>query len=417
MPEPNRVTGDQGPESRWSQMVIALRYRNFRLVWLGSVTEHVGEFMELAAILWLVNELTHSPLMLTVVGSARFMPLIFTPLVGGVVADRVNRRSLLIAALLGGALLSIGLIALAFTGRLTVLPLFIISLLHGVATNFNHPARQAIVPNLVKKEHLLNAISLDTITVQVGVMLGMPLAGYLIGVVGVWPIFVLKILGALLAVFWLLQAKIPPTPPATRNESPRHNLIEGLRYLRGNTTIMTLLLIFPMPWLAQYAYTNFMPVFTSDILHLGALGYGFFQGAPGIGTIISLIALTLLTYYKHKFRLLIGIGIILSIGLIGFAVSPWVWLSFSLLVIVGGMRTMFLAVDTTIIQNLVPDEVRGRVMSWREVAMAIGPTGSILFGAIAMYTGVPFSLGLLGGLCLIFSLSLILLLPRFRDVK
>jgi MFS family permease len=417
MTQPNQVMESMRRESYWSLMLASLHYRNFRLVWLGSFSEHFGEFMEIAAVLWLTNELTHSPLMLTIVGSARFMAMILFPIAGGVVADRVNRRSLLIIALLSSASLSVVLAILAFTGVIAVWHLIVIGLFGGVATSFNHPARQTIVPNLVRKEHLLNAMSLDFISVQVSRMIGMSLAGYLIAVVGVWPIFVLRALGCLLAVFWLLLARVPPTPPTARGQAPWRNLAEGFRYLRANTIMLGLVVLYLIPWLTMNTYTNFLPVFADDILHIGAVGYGYLQAAPGLGAIFALIGLTLLTYYKRKTLLLFVSGAMMGIGLITFSASPWVFLSLPLLVLIGGMVTAFNVVNTTIIQGVVPDEVRGRVMSWREVAFGLGPTGSILFGLIAQYSGVPISLGLLGGVCLILSLLLIAFLPRFRSIE
>jgi MFS family permease len=398
-------------------MLASLRYRDFRLVWLGSISEHFGEFMEIAAILWLVNELTHSPLMLTIVGSTRYMAMIVFSIVGGVVADRVNRRRLLIIALLGSMLLSIGLAALAFTGLITVPYLIVIGLLGGVAMSFNHPARMAIVPNLINRKHLLNAISLDTLSVQTSRIIGMLIAGYLIVIIGIWLIFVIRALGCLLAISWLLFARIPPTPPAARGQTPWHNLAEGFHYLRGSAIILILTLLYLIPWLVTNTNTNFLPVFASDILRIGAVGYGYLHAATGLGAVIALLALTLLTYYKSKRLLLVGAGIILGIGLIGFSASPWVFLSLPLLIVIGGMLTTFITVNTTIIQGIVPDEVRGRVMSWREVTFGLGPTGSIIFGAIAQYTGVPFSLGLLGGVCLLVSLSLISFLPRLKSTE
>jgi len=410
------MTSSDGQKSRWSLALIALRYRNFRLVWLGSITEHIGEFMEIAAILWLVNELTHSPLWLSVVGSCRFLSMIIFPIVGGVAADRLNRRTLLIIALLSSSVLSTVLTVLAVTNAIDLRALIGISVLGGVAMSFNHPARHAIVPNLVNREHLLNAVSLDTMSVQISRAIGVPIAGYLMSIVGVWPIFAIRTLGCLVAILWLLQARVPPTPPVNRAQAPWQNVIQGFRYLRHDTTILILVLLYAIPYLVMNTYSNFLPVFANDLLRVGTIGYGYLQGAPGLGAIICMIGLGFLTYYQGKFRLLIGSSMILATSLLLFSASIWFILSLLLLIIAGGMVTTFSAVNTTLIQGIVPDDMRGRIMAWREVIFGLGPTGSIIFGAIAQYTGVRLSLGILGAICLAVSLLLLLLLPRFRSV-
>jgi len=175
--------------------------------------------------------------------------------------------------------------------------------------------------------------------------------------------------------------------------------------------------LYALPYMAQNTYLNFLPVIADDILKVGAVGYGYLQGAPGIGAIIFIIVLGLMTYYRSKFRLVIASGLIMALSLLALAISPWFALSLPLIVIVGGMVTIFVAVETTLIQNNVSDDVRGRILRWREILFGLGPTGSILFGIIAQYTGVPASLGILGAICLVTSLLLILLYPRFKDME
>ncbi len=416
MLESNQVSGGEGRKSYRSLFLTSLRYRNFRLFWFSSITEHIGEFMEMAAILWLVNELTHSPLMLTVVGACRYMPRILLPMIGGVVADRMNRRNLMIAALLGSTLLSISLAILAFTGLIAVWHLVVISLLSGTVISFNHPAGMSLLPNLVKREHLLNAISLGAISVQVARIIGMTTVGYLMVILGIPSIFAIRAASCLLAIMWLIPIRVPLTPPATRERTLRHNLAEGLGYLRSNTIILVMFSLYLIPLLAQHTYSNFMPVFAQDILNVGAVGYGYFLAAPGLGAILALIGLTMLTYYKGKVKLLFGAAVILGIGVLGFSASSWVFLSLPLLVVMGGMQSTFIVTNSTLIQNYVPDALRGRIMSWREIAFGLGTIGSILFGSIAQYIGVQSALGVLGGVVILVSFFLILLSPKFRSL-
>jgi len=413
---PDASPGGSDRESYWSLTLVSLRYRDFRLVWLGSMTEHIGEFMEIAAILWLVNQLTHSPLMLTVVTAARFIPMMILPIIAGVAADRVNRRSLLMMALLGSGFLSLCLSLLVASGLVVVWHLILMGLLSGVAMSFNHPARQTILPNLIEKKHLLNAISLDFISVLAARMVGMALAGYLMVLIGLWPIFVMRALGCIFAVLWLRLARIPPTPSSAKKTTAGQSLVEGFHYLRSNPVILGLVVLYLIPWLTGNTFSSFLPVFANDILRVGAVGYGYLQASPGLGALIGLIGLTFFTYYKSKPRLLVGSGITMGLGLIGFSASTWPFLSLPFLMVIGAMQTVFSTVNTTIIQGLAPDELRGRIMSWREVAFGLGPTGGIIFGAIAQATGVQISLGILGIVVIIPSLFLVAWLSRFHEM-
>jgi len=395
---------------------ISLNYRDYRLVWLGSVTEHLGEWMELVALLWLVNELTHSPLMLTIVGSCRYIPMIIFPVFGGMIADTMERRKLLIIALLGAALLSIILAVLVKTGIVAMWHIIILSLLSGVTTSLNHPARHSIIPNLVPREHLLNAISLDSASVQASRLAATPIAGLLIARFGVVPVFGIRALGTLSAVGWLLLVRIKLQPPVT-NKTPFRNVIEGLRYVRGNILLLSMVPLYLLPMLSQNTYSNFLPVFATEILKIGATGYGILQGAPGLGALVSLISLASFTTNQIKGSYLFFISGILGISFILFSLVHWASLSIILLVVIGGMITSFMTINTALIQRQVSDIMRGRVMSLREIAFGIGPAGSLIFGAIAEARNVPFALGILGVLCLGISISLFLLLPQVRNTK
>ncbi|MFC1968733.1 MFS transporter [Chloroflexota bacterium] len=413
----------------WSRTFVSLRYRDFRLVWLGSLAEHVGEFMQLTALLWLMNQLTGSPLLLTLLTACRFMPMVFLSAIGGVAADRVNRRNLLIVALLGSICLSLALAILVFIDRVAWWHLIVIALLGGMAVSLNHPTRQAIVPNLVKREHLMNAVSLDSASVMGALMVAGPIAGYIIDNVGVSPtfgpraagflgvslVFALRVVGVVITIWLLLLARIPSTPPGARRRAVWQNLGEGLKYVRQHTVVFALLALFLLPRLSGESLRSFLPQF-ADILHVGATGYGLLMAAFGLGAFLGLIGVASLDDYKRKGMLLFVLGCILGLALIGFSVSPWLLLSLLFLVIAGGMAQTFTAVNATLIQRTIPDEVRGRVMSLREVAFGLGPSGGLLFGVMAEYSGVSYTVGLMGIICFAIPLALAFLLPKVRGL-
>jgi MFS family permease len=410
----SEIEGVKVRKSFWSQTIVSLQYRDFRLVWLGSVTEHLGEFMEIAAMLWMVHQLTRSPLMLTIVGSARFAPMMAFPILGGVVADRMNRRNLLVATLVGSGLLSLCLSILTLLGLVEVWLLILICLLSGIAMSFNHPARQAILPNLVRREDLLNAVSMDFFSVQGARLFGMAAAGYLIVAFGPWSIFLMRAVGCAMAVFWLDRAQVPATPISPSGKTTKENLMEGLRFLGSDREVLILVVLYLAPWLAGNTFVTFLPVFCSDILKVGAVGYGHLQAASGLGSLLALIGITSFTHYKKKPKLMVGSLLLMGICLIAFSASVWPLVSYVLLVVVGVMQMAFTAVNTALLQWILPDRFRGRVQSWREVSFGLGMTGSIALGVIAKWTGVQISLGILAAVVVVISLLLLGFLPRMN---
>ena len=194
--------GPAGSQSIFARAFTSIvHYRDYRLLWMGSWTEHLGEWMETTALLWLLNQMTNSPFMGSLLVTLRFLPLLIFAFVGGIVADRVNRRLLLIYALLASALLSAAMAALVHFGLARPWHLLVYSALSGLIMGFNHPARNTLLPNLVKKEHYLNAITLDNASVTASRIIGGPLAGFIIAFVGTTPVLGLRGVGALLVIF------------------------------------------------------------------------------------------------------------------------------------------------------------------------------------------------------------------------
>lgn len=398
------------------RIFASVKYRDYRLVWLGSCTEHIGEFMELAALLWLVHDLTRSPFMLTLVGACRYIPMIFFSMIGGVVTDRMNRRNLLVLSLLAYAANSTVLGILVATKLVALWHIIVASLLIGVITSFNHPARSSMVPNLVQKEHLLNAISLDSASVMSARVIGMPIAGAIIGLAGVTPIFFLRAFGAVMATLWLSQVNVPPTPAAARKRDPWKNLVEGLRYVAGYGTVLLLVIIYILPMFANQTYTNFLPIYARELYQIGASGYGYLQAAPGLGSVIAMIFLASLGAGKNKARLLLWSGMILGISVAAMSLVPWLPIFLLLLVISGGMGTAFMALSTTLIQDLITDDIRGRVMSLREIAFGLGPALGLIIGVIAEKTGVLPAIAILGTVCFIVPLTVMIVSPKLRKL-
>ncbi len=401
----------------WHRTFSSLWYRDYRLVWLGSCTEHMGQQMETMAMAWLMKELTESPYFLGLLAVSRVAPLILFALLGGVVTDRVDRRKLLITCLLGGAFVSIVLLILVRAGSIAPWHLLVASALGAGLIGFNHPARAAIVPNLTPKEEWMNAIALDTISVRTATIIVAPITGYLISWYGTTMLFGARALGMGLAVVWLLMAKVPPTPIGGKKHGNWSNLNKGLIYAATSGLIMSLVLVFALREFQTEMTNVFLPFFADDILRSGATGFGYLNMANGVGALVGLFGIATLGNFSYKGWLIIGAGIFTGLFLFAFPLSQWLILSILLLFGVNAFGTIFENVSRTVLQTIVPDEMRGRVNSIREFVRGLfGTWVAYGLGLGGEYLGVV-TASLFLGIFIIVSVSLMaLLLPSFRKL-
>ncbi|MFC2072638.1 MFS transporter, partial [Chloroflexota bacterium] len=355
----------------WQRTFSSLRYRNYRLVWLGSLTEHLGQFMEGMAMAWLMKQLTQSPYYLGLLAVFRTAPLLFFALVGGVVTDRVDRRKLLLVCLLGGGAISVMLFILVQSGAIAPWHLLAAATLGAIITGFNHPARSAIIPNVAPKGELMNAIALDTISVRAPIMLSAPIAGFIISRFGTTPLFGVRAVGMALAALWLRMARVPPTPPGARKQAPWRSLGEGLKFAAASSLITTLIILFALREFQVDMSAVFLPFFADDVLGSGALGFGYLRFASGVGSLIGLFSIASMGNFKYKGWLIIVAGILSGLFISAFALSPWLILSLVLLGVAGSFGTIHENVSRTALQTIVPDEMRGRLMSLREAVRGL----------------------------------------------
>ncbi len=407
----------------WDRTFLTLKlYRNYRLVWLGSMTEHLGEWAETAATLWLVHKLGGAPLDLAMVAFLRTFPLIFLSTLGGELADRMNRRNIVVYALLFVTCLSIILFILVRTGQVRIWHIFILSFCSSLATAFNHPARQTLIPNLVERKHLMNAVTLDNTTTTASRAISIPIAGLFMARYGVEYIFGARAIGALLAIVWLMMVKVPLTPLVGKRQGMWKNIMEGWNYMRGNPVIMSQVGMYFFAYFAMQASSSFMPIF-ADKLGVRERGYTLLQAAPGFGAIIGLVTLATMGDFNRKGLYLFIAGITMTLFTALFSLSPIFILSLFLLIVAGAMNNTYMAVNATIIQTAVDDKLRGRVMAWREIAFGLAPTSGLLTGWIAGYMGptknegVPKALLLMSLIFLVIITALFFLLPRVRKYK
>jgi MFS family permease len=396
----------------------ALYHRNYRLFFGGQGISLIGTWMQQIAMSWLVYRLTHSAFLLGVIGfSSQICSFIFSPF-AGVISDRWNRHRILIATqslAMGQAFI---LATLTLTGIIAVHHLIILSFFLGFVNAFDMPTRQAFVVEMVeKREDLGNAIALNSFLFNGARLVGPSVAGILIFILGEGMCFLLNGLSFLAVIIALLAMKIASNRKETERTQLWRGLKEGFAYAFGFSPIRSILFFLGWISLVGMANTTLMPVFAKDILHGGPQTYGFLMGAIGVGAIIGAIFLA-------SRRTVLGLGRIIAIalaifgiGLISFSLSHLLWLSLLLLMLTGFGMMVHMASSNTILQTMVDDDKRGRVMSLYTMAfMGMAPFGSLAGGSLASKIGAPYTLIIGGASCILGSFLFGNKLPLIRKM-
>lgn len=335
---------------------------------------------------WLVLELTDSAFWVGMVVFCASIPPLFLAPLGGVFADKFDQRKLLLFCRLGAVLLIMALATFTITGVVTVWHIVAISLLAGVIWSVGDPTIMAVVPRVVPPDDLMNAVALSSTAWQVSRFIGPAVAGVLIGVIGTGGCFYVAGLCYILA--WLLVLMMQPLPPylTAQQASVVDNLGEGATYLVRNRTVLVIMVLVTVACLFALPYAWMMPVFARDVLGVGAGGYSQLMMATGAGAIAGALTVASLGKFQHKGWLLIIGGLVFGVTLILFSASGSFPLSLLLAAMVAAAAAIFFAVANTLIQSIIPDSFRGRVMGLYVIIWYL--PGSLIIGAVADWAGV-----------------------------
>ncbi|MGB7131639.1 MAG: MFS transporter [Candidatus Sulfotelmatobacter sp.] len=390
-------------ETNWRLVVRALRHRNYRLFFGGQGISLIGTWMTRVATGWLVYRLTGSAFLLGLVSFAGQIPVLFLGPFAGVWVDRWNRHRVLLVTQTLSMLQSFGLAALALAKIITVNEVILLNLFQGAVNAFDMPARQAFVIEMVEQpEDLGNAIALNSSLVNAARLIGPSIAGIIIALVGEGYCFLVDG-GSYLAVIASLLAMVVTVRQRERvHGSVLSELSEGWSYIRGFRPIWWILLLLALISLVGMPYTTLMPIFAGRILHGGAHTLGFLMGATGVGALIGAVRLA-------ARRSVLGLGRVIPMtaagfgaSLIAFSLSRHQWLSMLLLVVTGFCFMQQMASSNTILQTIVEDKKRGRVMSFYSMAFqGVAPFGSLIAGAAASRIGAPLTLMIGGAICIV----------------
>jgi MFS family permease len=401
--------------SRAAGTFRALRHRNFQLFFSGQLISLIGTWMQNVAQSWLVYRLTGSGALLGAVTLASQFPIFLFAPFGGLVADRHNRHRVVIATQTASMVLASALAWLTLTNRVQVWHVFVLSALLGVVNAFDMPARQSFFVEMVGKEDLMNAIALNSSMFNGARIAGPAIAGVLVASIGEGWCFFSNAVSYIAVIIGLLMMHVTARPRAGTAEPPLRHMIEGFRYVRHTRPIRAILLLLGLASIVAMPYIVLMPIFADRVLHRGARGMGILMAATGVGAMLG--ALTLAAKQGLKglsvwiARASFGFGVCMLL----FAMSRHFWLSVALLVPLGfGMMTQ-MAVSNTLIQSMVPDQLRGRVMAvYSMVFIGLGPVGAFFAGAMSDRIGAPLTVAIGGLVCLAGSALFRLNLPGIR---
>jgi len=406
------------PEVLKESSIIALRlYRDFRLLWTGQMISSVGTQMQMVAINWHIYNLTHSPVMLGLTGLVRIVPIIIFSLFGGVVADAHDRRRLM---LITQTLMLIFAAMLGFATDVGIITAYIIYAMAATtaATGaFDGPARQALAPNLVRKEHLTNAMSLNNINMQVASIMGPMLAGFVIAGLGVGAVYWINALSFLAVIVALLLMRTPTQKNLGVAKVNLDSLTEGIKFVFSKKIITaTMLLDFIATFFSSAS--ALLPIFAQDILQVGPEGLGILYGAESVGAVIAGVLMARAGNIKRQGAILLLAVASYGVATIFYGFSQLFVLSFFFLALVGASDTVSTILRNTIRQLATPDHLRGRMTSVNMIFFMGGPQlGNLEAGIVAALFGAPFSV-ISGGVATVIAVALVAwLAPQLRNYR
>ena len=405
--------------------IVALRYRNFRLIWFGLFVSFTGSMMQNAALLWHVSLLV-SPerkgLALGLVGLAKVVPIIVFSLISGVVADAWNRRTLMLFTQISATLVAAALAVLTFRGLSVVWPIYVLAALSAAVGAFDLPARQALYPMLVPREHLANAITLNTIMFQTASVVGPSLGGLVIATSGVGWVYAVNAISFFCVIVSLVMMRdVParqPSEEGSRDDVSLHAALEGLRFVFRSPLIRsTMLLDFFATFFSSA--TALLPIFAQDILQVGAAGYGWLYAAPAAGALVaSATMVPLSSRIERRGPTLLCAVAGYGVATVTFGLSRSFWLTFACLAFVGATDIVSTIIRNVVRQLETPDRLRGRMTGVNMVFFMGGPQlGEFEAGAVASWLGATFSV-VSGGIgCLIATAWVAATTPALRHYR
>lgn len=398
-------------------MLSSLKIKNFRLYWFGMFISLIGSWIQSVAQSWLVFQLTHSAFLLGFVGFLNLFPVFLLSFLGGIIADRMNKKEILL--LTQKAFMALAFILALLTQMKLIKPwhIMVISVLNGIVMAFDAPSRQAVVVDLVGKQNLLNAIALNSAAFNSARIIGPALAAILIASIGMSGCFYINGISFLAVIIALSLIKLGNADKKARKTNIKKDLLEGIDFIKKSRNTLILVSMVAVISLFGLTYIILMPVFASQVLNGGVKELGILMSATGCGALSAALILAHLSDFKSKGKLLFISTILFSFLLIIFSLCKTYISSIVVLVLIGWASVTTVSLINTLLQILVPDEFRGRIMSVFMFTFAgMMPFGSLIAGGITQFFGVSWAL-LTGGLfCSVFFIIINIFYSDIRKI-
>lgn len=396
--------------------IRAFRHRNYQLFFGGQLISVCGTWMQSVAQSWLVYRLTGSAALLGLVNFANLIPVFLLSPIGGASADRYSRHRIMLVTQIVSMLLAFILTALTLTGSIHVWHLFVLASMLGINYAFYVPAQSAFVVDMVGKEDLMNAIALNSSLVNGARIIGPAVAGLLVAAIGEGWCFLLNGVSYVAVIGGLLLMDITPHRKVSLAGSPIKQVVEGFRFVTRTAPVRELLLLLGVVSLFGAPYAVLMPIFADQVLHHGASALGLLMGASGLGALAAAVTLAARTQLRGLGRWVALSTAAFGVSLIMFGLSRSFWLSAAMLVPLGYSMMIEMAASNTLIQAMVPDHLRGRVMSvYSMMFMGMAPIGALIAGSLAQHLGAPRTVEIGGVVCIIGGTIFAWRLPRLRQ--
>lgn len=393
----------------------AFRHVGFRLLWPANFFSYVSRWMQMMLLFYLVAELTdNSPFLVSLVGFSGMIPLLLFGAIGGVLADRVNRRNLLIFTQAVNIAAGLFMLALIITEHLQFWHSYIAVLASGLGWAFDMPSRRSIVLDVTGRGGITNAMALDSVGMHASRMTGPVIGGALIAMTGIVGGYIAILTLYVVSVIFLSFIKLPPRQRTAGAPNIIRNLVEGFSYVRGHRIILATVIVTVLMNLLLFPYMQMVPVIARETLNAGPGLMGFLMGADGAGAIIGSIAIASFGRLTYHGRVYLG-GSLLGLMLVFiFAWSQWIELSLPVLVLLGLGTAGFGTMQSTIVVITASDEMRGRALGVISLAIGAGPIGALLIGLVAEFTSPSTAIMMFASLGVITVGSVALLMPELR---